>query len=181
MDVAAVFLDAEGQGAPARARLPGTILDLDRARVHRGDGRQCHRFARRDGPDPLGKREVPASRNAIRPLQLPYRGINLTSEGIEAVEIQQGFLQLSHPTKFLLSAYLDQKIRHGNNPVLNWMASCLQLQYDRKDNCQPTKPERGKSGKRIDGIAATVTALARALVSQESFISYTGLSSIRIG
>jgi phage terminase large subunit-like protein len=54
------------------------------------------------------------------------------------------------------------------------MASCLQLQYDRKDNCQATKPERGKSGKRIDGIAATVTALSRALVSQENLITYTG-------
>jgi hypothetical protein len=45
------------------------------------------------------------------------------------------------------------------------MASCLQLQYDHKDNCVPTKPERGKSAKRIDGIAATVTALSRALVA----------------
>jgi phage terminase large subunit-like protein len=91
--------------------------------------------------------------------------MNLVDDGIQAVEIQQGFLQLSHATKFLLGAYLDQKIRHGNHPVLNWMASCLQLQYDHKDNCQPTKPERGKSAKRIDGIAATVTALTRALVA----------------
>jgi hypothetical protein len=45
------------------------------------------------------------------------------------------------------------------------MASCLQLQYDRKDNCVPTKPERGKSSKRIDGLAAIVTALNRALVA----------------
>ena len=80
-----------------------------------------------------------------------------------AVEVNQSFLHLSHPTKFLLGAYLDQKIRHGNNPVLNWMASCLQLQYDSRDNCQPSKPERGKSSKRIDGIQATVTGLVRAI------------------
>jgi phage terminase large subunit-like protein len=90
--------------------------------------------------------------------------MELNDEGIQAVEITQGYLHLSHATKFLLSAYVDAKLRHGNNPVLNWMASCLQLQYDHKDNCQPTKPERGKSGKRIDGIAATVNALARAVV-----------------
>jgi phage terminase large subunit-like protein len=121
-------------------------------------------------------REMPYDRFNFR-----TEAISLMSEGIEAVEIQQGFLQLSHPTKFLLSAYLDQKIRHGNNPVLNWMASCLQLQYDRKDNCQATKPERGKSGKRIDGIAAAVTALSRALVVQENFITYRGgLTSLRI-
>jgi phage terminase large subunit-like protein len=102
----------------------------------------------------------------------------LSSEGFPTVEIQQTFLHLSHPTKFLLGAYLDQKIRHGNNPVLNWMASCLQLQYDHKDNCQPTKPERGKSSKRIDGISATVTALARATVVQQTTIKYTGLRSV---
>jgi phage terminase large subunit-like protein len=102
----------------------------------------------------------------------------LSSEGFPTVEIQQTFLHLSHPTKFLLGAYLDQKIRHGNHPVLNWMASCLQLQYDHKDNCQPTKPERGKSSKRIDGISAAVTALARATVVQQSTIKYTGLRSV---
>ena len=47
------------------------------------------------------------------------------------------------------------------------MASCLQLQYDQKDNCQPSKPSRGKSAKRIDGIAPIVTALARATVHVE--------------
>ena len=60
---------------------------------------------------------------------------------------------------------LDRKVRHGNHPVLNWNASCLSLQGDHKDNVQPTKPERGKSSKRIDGISATVTALARAMAN----------------
>jgi phage terminase large subunit-like protein len=73
---------------------------------------------------------------------------------------------------------MDAKLRHGNHPVLNWMASCMQLQYDRKDNCQPTKPERMKSAKRIDGIAATVTALSRMLVAENNTISYTGLRSV---
>ena len=58
---------------------------------------------------------------------------------------------------------------------MNWMASCLQLQYDTKDNCMPSKPERGRSGKRIDGISATVTALARATVFEDNTIEYTGL------
>lgn len=118
-------------------------------------------------------REMPFDRFNFR-----TQAMELLDEGVQAVEITQSFLHLSHPTKFLLSAYVDQKIRHGNNPVLNWMASCLQLQYDHKDNCQPSKPERGKSAKRIDGIAATVTALARATVAQENKISYQGLRSV---
>jgi phage terminase large subunit-like protein len=124
------------------------------------------------GRERFDLREVPFDRFNFR-----SEAMNLIDEGMLAVEVQQSFLHLSHPTKFLLGAYLDQKIRHGNNPVLNWMASCLQLQYDRKDNCQPTKPERGKSAKRIDGMAATVTALARATVSQEP-ISYTVVRSV---
>jgi len=113
------------------------------------------------GKEMFALREVPFDR-----YNFCTEAMNLIDEGIEAVEVLQGFAHLSHSTKFLLSSYLDQKIRHGNNPVLNWMASCLQLQYDRKDNCVPTKPERGKSAKRIDGLAATVTALNRALLAK---------------
>jgi phage terminase large subunit-like protein len=104
--------------------------------------------------------------------------MELNDEGINAIEVQQNFMQLSYPTKFILAAYLDQKIRHGNNPVYNWNAACMQLQYDRKDNCQPTKPERLKSSKRIDGLAATVTLLSPALVAESDTMTYTGLRSL---
>ena len=127
---------------------PGNVID-QRAVVERI----------RWGRQMFGLQEVPYDRFNFR-----SEAMNLIDEGIQAVEIQQSFSHLSHPTKFLLGAYLDRKIRHGNHPVLNWMASCLQLQYDHKDNCQPTKPERGKSSKRIDGLAAAITALNRALV-----------------
>jgi phage terminase large subunit-like protein len=103
---------------------------------------------------------------------VPYDRLNfrteamrLSEEGIRCEEVQQSFLNLSYSTKFLLSAYGDKKFRHGNNPVMNWMASCLQLAYDKKDNCQPNKPERMKSSKRIDGIQATVTGLSQALIA----------------
>jgi phage terminase large subunit-like protein len=106
------------------------------------------------------------------------QAMELLDDGIETIEVTQTFLLLSHPTKYLLSSYVDQKLRHGNNPVYNWMASCLQLQYDKKDNCQPTKPERMKSAKRIDGIAATVTGLSRLLVAEDNSITYSELRSV---
>src|SRR5262249_53640069 len=92
-------------------------------------------------------REVPYDRANFR-----VAAGELNDEGITAVEVQQGFMELGFATKFLLGAYPDKKIRHGNHPVLNWMAACLQLKYDSKDNCQPSKPERMKSAKRIDGM-----------------------------
>jgi phage terminase large subunit-like protein len=106
------------------------------------------------------------------------QGSELNETGITAREVPQGYLELGFATKFLLSAYPDRKIRHGNNPVLNWMAACLQLKYDEKDNCQPTKPERLKSSKRIDGMQAIVTALNRALTAEEKTISYSGLRTV---
>jgi phage terminase large subunit-like protein len=99
-------------------------------------------------------------------------------DGIDVIEVNQTFLLLSHPTKYLLSSYVDRKLRHGNNPVYNWMASCLQLQYDKKDNCQPTKPERKKSAKRIDGIAATVDACSRWLVAVDNSVTHHELRSV---
>ncbi len=117
--------------------------------------------------------EVPFDRANFR-----TQGSDLNEEGITAIEVHQNFMELGFATKFLLSAYPDKRIRHGNNPVLNWMAACLQLQYDHKDNCQPSKPERGKSSKRIDGMQAVVTALNRALGAQVQTMSYRGLQSV---
>lgn len=93
---------------------------------------------------------------------------DLVEAGFRCVPVTQNFSKLSEPTKKLLGLYLDGQLRHGNNPVLNWNASCLALQADHKDNVQPDKPERMKSTKRIDGMSATVTALARAPLAQEA-------------
>lgn len=87
----------------------------------------------------------------------------LTDVGRTCIEVKPGYAMLSEPTKKLLELYLDKKIRHGNHPVMNWNASCLSLSGDKKDNVMPSKPERNKTGKRIDGISATVTAMCRAL------------------
>jgi phage terminase large subunit-like protein len=132
---------------------PGNAIDLRAVKQRIHWGREMFEL-----------REMPFDRYNFR-----TQAMELQEEGMQAVEIQQSFLHLSHPTKFLLSACADGKLRHGNNPVLNWMASCLQLQYDKKDNCQPSKPERMKSAKRIDGISATVTALNRALMFKPQY------------
>jgi len=111
-------------------------------------------------------------------LNFRAQAMDLEEDGITCAEVPQNFLGLSAATKFLLSAYGEGQIQHGNNPVLNWMASCLQLHYDQKDNCQPSKPERMKSSKRIDGIQGIVTGFSRALVGVETTISYSGLRSV---
>lgn len=94
-------------------------------------------------------------------------GAELEAEGYTTVRVKQRYDCLSGPTKKLLEIYLARSLRHGNNPVLNWNASCVALQGDGKDNVEPRKPERSKTASRIDGFAATVNAMYRALVNEE--------------
>lgn len=106
--------------------------------------------------------------------------IPLVRDGYQCVEIRQGVATLSEPSKKLLELIAAGKLRHGGNPVLRWNASCVATS-ESNDNLMFTKPERSKSSSRIDGIAATVNALARAIVRkprQTSIYSTRGILSI---
>ena len=102
----------------------------------------------------------------------------LVPEGFVCVQIPQTMGGLTEATKKLIGLYMNQQLAHGNNPIFNWHASCLALATDGGDNAKPVKPPRDTSSKRIDGIAATVTAMARAMVLGSQTISYTGIRSV---
>jgi phage terminase large subunit-like protein len=85
-------------------------------------------------------------------------------EGMTAIDIRQGFATISAPTKEFLAMHMANRIAHGNNPILNWNASCLAILSDGADNIKPSKPDRTTASKRIDGCAAIITALARAML-----------------
>lgn len=91
--------------------------------------------------------------------------VPMIEEGFTCVEIRQGFGSLSEPSKKLLELVASGNIHHGAHPVLRWNASCCSTIADNKDNLMFSKPERAKSSSRIDGIAATVNALARAITA----------------
>lgn len=84
------------------------------------------------------------------------------TDGLAMVEIRQGFRTLNEPTKRLLSLLIDGKLRHGANPVLRYMANNLSVAMDASGNL---KPDREKSGGRIDGIVATIMGLYRAIIA----------------
>ena len=83
-------------------------------------------------------------------------------DGMTTVAIRQGYQTMSGPTKDLIAMHMSNRLAHGNNPILNWNASCLALMSDGNDNVRPAKPPRATSSKRIDGVVAVITALARA-------------------
>jgi phage terminase large subunit-like protein len=88
----------------------------------------------------------------------------LTGDGMEMVEFRQGFASMSAPTKELMAMVLGNKIAHGGNPVLDWMASNVTVRQDPAGNL---KPDREKSTEKIDGIVTLIMAIGRAIVQPE--------------
>jgi phage terminase large subunit-like protein len=71
----------------------------------------------------------------------------------------QTFRALSPPTKELLRLIKLQAIAHNGNPVDRWNVDAVELKRDNSDNVRPVKPDRRKSGKRIDGFVALIMAV----------------------
>ena len=84
----------------------------------------------------------------------------LADEGLKVFGMGQGFLSMAAPMRELERRLLARKIRHGNNPVLRWMASNVSVMQDPAGNLKPDK--KGSQGK-VDGIVSLVMALDRAM------------------
>jgi phage terminase large subunit-like protein len=81
----------------------------------------------------------------------------MEENGIPVEYIIQGFRSLGPPTKELGRLTNMGKIRHGGHPILRWMASNAVVVHDAAAN---PKIHKEKSRLKIDGIAATVDAVA---------------------
>jgi phage terminase large subunit-like protein len=114
----------------------------------------------------------------------PYNASHLITEleeedGLNIVQVRQGMLSMSPPTKQLLRLLLDKKIRHGRalahsaggppvswrggHPILRWNAANAAGKTDHAENLMPDKE---KSGEKIDGVVAMIIALSRAIVGK---------------
>lgn len=89
----------------------------------------------------------------------------LTDEGIAMVEFGQGFLSMAGPTGELDRLLTGRQLRHGGHPVLRWMAGNVAVRQDPAGNL---KPDRQRSGEKIDGVVALVMALGRAMVRDQA-------------
>ena len=75
------------------------------------------------------------------------------------VQIGQGYQSMSAPMKELEKLIVSRALRHGDNPVLTWMAHNLVATKDPAGNL---KPDKKASNEKIDGMVALVMGLARA-------------------
>jgi phage terminase large subunit-like protein len=103
---------------------------------------------------------------------------HLQDEGFETVEFNQGFKSLSQPSKELHKLVSDYRLRHGGNPVLRWMMENVYIEMDAAGNIKPNKK---KSRDKIDGVVATVMALARAFEPEEKGSVYDHRGMLAVG
>jgi phage terminase large subunit-like protein len=89
---------------------------------------------------------------------------DLQDDGFVMVAFGQGFASMSAPTKELEKLILGKKLIHSRNPVLRWMLSNVAVQQDPAGN---NKPDKEKSGEKIDGIVAGIMGLARNIVGDK--------------
>lgn len=82
---------------------------------------------------------------------------NLRDAGVPMGEVRQGYRTLSEPSKKLEALVLSQKLRHPDNPLLNWAVSNVCIEQDPAGSIKPSK---AASTERIDPVAALVTAIA---------------------
>jgi phage terminase large subunit-like protein len=84
------------------------------------------------------------------------------THGIDVEFLPQTPMCLNGPTREVERLVLAEKLRHGNNPVLTWCASNAAV---RRNTTGLILLDKARSTGRIDGLAATVNAIARATSS----------------
>ena len=89
--------------------------------------------------------------------------INLASDGMKMEPYGQGFVSMSTPSKELERLLSEGKIQHGCDPVMRWMFGNVVLRTDPSGNI---KPDKEKSGDKIDGIISLIMSIGQTLTDQ---------------
>jgi phage terminase large subunit-like protein len=96
----------------------------------------------------------------------PYGAAQLSvqlsaEDGFPCVEVGQGWKTLSEPCKEFEASILAGNWTHDGSPIMDWnVRNCVAW----RDKAGNITPDKETSTERIDGVSATVTALARAMV-----------------
>lgn len=98
----------------------------------------------------------------------------LAKDGFEVVEFRQQYTDFTPPFLALQDAVPQGKVRHNGHPVLRWNVDCLSARQTTDGRIKPSKPDRLRSRKRIDGVVATLMGLGRAIVNY----GYQGEASV---
>jgi phage terminase large subunit-like protein len=102
---------------------------------------------------------------AFDPWNAIQLAVSLKGNGVPMSEFIQGIRSYTAPTKELMAWLLSNKLDHGGNPVLRWMALNMRVQTDKNENVMPTKK---LSIGRIDGATALIMAIGRFMADDQA-------------
>lgn len=89
--------------------------------------------------------------------------INLAADGMTMTPYGQGFVSMSAPTKEVERLMSESRIIHNGDPVMRWMIGNTTIKLDPSANA---KPDKEKSGDKIDGVVAMIMAIGQAMTDQ---------------
>ena len=95
------------------------------------------------------------------PHQASYLMQRLIAQNINVIEVPQNQKTLSEPMKMLEALVLEGRLKHDDNPVMNWMMSNVVAHTNAKGYIYPRKESEAN---KIDGVVALIIALGRALI-----------------
>ncbi|MEM9058942.1 MAG: terminase TerL endonuclease subunit [Pseudomonadota bacterium] len=87
----------------------------------------------------------------------------LTDAGAPMVDHGQGYGGMSAPMKAFEAGVLNERIRHGGNPVLTWAVKNV---FRDQDPAEQIKPNKKKSSGRIDPAVAAIMAYGGAVIER---------------
>lgn len=96
------------------------------------------------------------------PWQAVQFGAHVRDMGLTVVDVPPNAARLNAPTRELERLLTIRGVRHGNNPILKWMASNAISVEDSRGN---VKLDKRRSGEKIDGLMALINALSEAMVT----------------
>ena len=83
----------------------------------------------------------------------------------------QTIMHFAGPTAELERLVISGKLRHNNNPILNWQAQNVTIKTDPNNNKRPVKPASENPAK-IDGMVSLIMALGRVIAEAEPMPTY---------
>lgn len=126
-------------------KTPGAVVDYDHVRKDILDLR----------------RQFNIKELRVDPWNAVQLATQLIGDGFKVELFRQGYASFSGPMKELEKLILAGQLRHGDNPVLTWNFANLAVDQDPAGNIKPAKD---KAADKIDGLVATVMALAGCVI-----------------
>lgn len=96
----------------------------------------------------------------------------LVGAGYTIVPFSSGFAHFAGPTEETERLLVAQKVRHGGNPVLRWMASNISVRQNAE---RQKRPDQETSGGRIGGMIGMIMAIGRAAATVDEGEEYHGI------